>query len=179
MESVTFLGAKSEWWSAYLAPETNCLLYRYGNMDFILFSGVKQCFSGGNRRMVISYDIGCQWSRNLEKRMQQYPPSISLPSDTDLVVGVPKFHLAGHGKKCQTRYSFNYLPGSGRTCGELVETDWGVNNAVGPSTREMSSWARQEVLNDHWGHWNWRKIVKLGELYFYSPLVRLSAHYLI
>jgi len=131
-------------------------------MDFILFSALKR---DSNNRIVISYDIGCQWNANLKRRMEKYPSHIQIEEDTVIEVAIPKFHLTAHGSSCQTRFSFNFLPGSGRTCGELVETDWGVHNILGASTREMSPASRHETLNDHWGNWNWRKITALRTLH--------------
>jgi hypothetical protein len=143
----------------------NCLaasegrLNRYSHMDFILFSAVK---GGRWTLLVISYDIACQWCKNLHTRMLGFPETIRVDENTVIVVGIPKFHLHGHGPDCQTRYSFNFMVGAGRTCGETVETEWSVINIVSLSTREMSYAARHETLNDHWGHWNWRKVVDLG-----------------
>jgi len=131
-------------------------------MDFILFSGLKEIQVDHVR---ISYDIACQWHVNLKKRMQSFPRAIQIVSPVALDFGIPKFHLHGHGASCQSKFSFNYLPGSGRTCGEGVETDWSVMNIVGASTREMSPSGRQETLDDHWGHWNWRKVTGFRTFY--------------
>lgn len=138
-------------------------------MDYILFSGLKKC---NIKCISISYDIMCQWSKRLDTRQKQFPADIRLPQDTSLAFGIPKFHLEGHGPACRTRFSFNFLPGSGRTCGETVETEWSVINIVAPSTREMAPSARQETLSDHWGYWNWRKTTGFG-LYF-LPYIDLS-----
>lgn len=135
------------------------LLYRYANMDFILFSGLK----GANIDHIrISYDIMCQWCKRLPGRMEKFPEALQLPADTSLSFGIPKFHLEGHGPACRTKFSFNYLPGSGRTCGEMVETEWSFINPVATSTKEMAPCARQETLNDHWSFWNWRKTTGFG-----------------
>jgi hypothetical protein len=128
-------------------------------MDFIVFSALKR---GGNAHVVSSYDIACQWSKNLKRRMERYPPCISFDQGNTIDVVIPKFHLQAHGASCQTVFSFNFLPGSGRMCGELVETDWGIHNILGASTREMSPASRHETLNDHWSNWNWRKVTNLS-----------------
>ena len=62
-------------------------------------------------------------------------------------------------KKCHENFSLGYLVGAGRTCGEEVETSWSHTNALAPSDREMGPAARHETLNDHWGGWNFKKIV--------------------
>lgn len=75
---------------------------------------------------------------------------------------------AGHGFECRTRYSFNWQPGVGRTHGETVEQEWSHINGAVLMTREMGSGARHAALDDHWGGWNWRKLVDIGMFYFIS-----------
>jgi hypothetical protein len=112
-------------------------------------------------RIVISYDIGCRWSKNLWEQILKYDDDdLQLPEDTQLEIGIPSWHVNGHGSYCQNNYSLNYLPSVGRTCGEDVEISWSQTNSLAPSTREMGSGAWQETLNDHWDGWNLRKIVR-------------------
>lgn len=129
-------------------------------MDYILFSGLK---GSGASHIFLSYDIMCQWKKKLQDRMKKFPKDLQLPEGTSLSFGIPKFHLEGHGPACRVKFSFNFIPGSGRTCGESVETEWSSINPVGASTREMSRSGRQETLDDHWSHWNWRKVTGFGE----------------
>lgn len=152
------------------------LLYRYANMDYLLFSGLKK---SNVSRICISYDIMCQWSKRLAIRQKMFPKEIRLPPYTTLSFGIPKFHLEGHGPACRTRFSFNFLAGSGRTCGESVETEWSVINIVASSTREMSPSARHETLNDHWGYWNWRKTTSFGVFLCFSDLKVNSAELVV
>lgn len=128
-------------------------------MDYIVFSGIK---GNSTTEVRISYDIACQWCKKLKQRMATFPESIAIDPKTEISVGIPKFHLHGHGPSCQSTFSFNFLPGSGRTHGEGVETEWSVMNIVATSTKEMAPSARHETLNDHWGHWNYQKVVGLS-----------------
>ena len=125
-------------------------------MDWIILS----CLVGITLlRLVISYDIACQWRKNLFERMSEYPEEMRLPSDLEVEVGIPNWHVNGHGTECQNNLSLSYIPGVGRTCGEDVETSWAHTNSLAPSTREMGPGARIETLNDHWNGWNFRKII--------------------
>lgn len=72
---------------------------------------------------------------------------------------VLKFHLQAHIEKCQTTYSFNFLPGVGWTDGEAPEQGWANINPIASRTKEMGLGAHQDVLNDHFSHSNWQKIV--------------------
>ena len=110
-------------------------------------------------RIVISYDIGCQWSKNLADRISAYDEDMQISEGVKLEIGIPNWHVNGHGAFCRNNYSLNYLPGVGRTCGEDVEISWSQTNSLAPSTREMGPGARRETLNDHWNGWNMRKIV--------------------
>jgi hypothetical protein len=80
---------------------------------------------------------------------------------------VPKLHLCAHTLLCQRTYSLNYLPGSGRTDGEGVERPWANIGGMATSTREMGPGSRHDTLDDHFGYWNWQKLVGLGEFFFF------------
>jgi hypothetical protein len=128
---------------------------RYCNMDYIIFSalaGVKL------RRIVITYDIGCQWCKNVQRRMEELPDDLKLDLTTMVKVGIPSWHINGHGKNCKT-FCLSYMDGVGRTCGEEVEMTWAQMNALGTSVREMGPGARHETLNDQWCGSNFQKII--------------------
>jgi hypothetical protein len=137
---------------------------RYANMDFIVLSTLTGMTVGS---LTLSYDIACQWSRNFTKRITQFPAEMQLPApilDTIKYV-IPKFHIYGHGRQCQTKFSLNFLPYSARTNGEEPERWWAHINPVSMSTREMTAGARHDTIDDHAGSWNWHKITNLGERY--------------
>lgn len=126
--------------------------------------------------LVISYDIACQWSKNFSTRIVEFPVELRYPlAGIDFVSVIPKFHIYAHGKKCQSVWSLNYLRWMGRTDGEGVEREWSHINPVALSTRLMGPGARHDTLDDHWGAWNWRKLVVLGAcLGFLSFLVYVT-----
>ena len=129
---------------------------RYCNMDYLIFCALLFIILPW---IIITYDIGCQWSKNLWKRMEDYPDAMKINPNTRVDVKVPSWHINSHGKACRDNFSLNYLVGAGRTCGEEVETSWSHTNALAPSVREMGPGARHETLNDHWSGWNFHKIV--------------------
>jgi hypothetical protein len=123
--------------------------------------------------VVLSYDIGCQWSKNLQQRVLEFPEDMRLDANANIEVKVPNWHINGHGEFCRTHYSSNYLKGAGRTCGEDVETSWVGTNPLGPSVRELGPASRHELLNDQWNGWNFQKIVGFRMFYpiLYSCLL--------
>ncbi len=131
-------------------------------MDYFLLSSLRH---NGYKRLVISYDIACQWSKKLLHRCHLYPENQILTSAPDLLFLVPKFHLPAHVAACQIGYSFNLTPGVGRTDGEAPERGWSAANAMAASTREMGPGSRRDTLDDHFGDYNWRKITAFGIYY--------------
>ncbi|KAH9895248.1 hypothetical protein C8Q73DRAFT_619173, partial [Cubamyces lactineus] len=116
---------------------------RYANTDFVLFSTLK----GSSLGLLLSYDIACQWSRNLLKRMHELPEELQL--DVDAIPGIrysiPKKHYRVHGPN-HSQYSLNYQEHVGRTYGEGIESQWSHLNPIALSTREMSPGARSDFL---------------------------------
>lgn len=130
-------------------------------MDYAFFSAM-QHFS--HKTLNVSYDIACQWHKNLWARMSVLPSSIHLQhTNMNIRFFVPKFHLPAHIPKCHTLYSFNFLPGVGRTDGEAPERGWASINAAASSTKEMGPGSRHDTLDDHFGDWNWKKLTGLGQ----------------
>ncbi|KAF9523674.1 hypothetical protein CPB83DRAFT_898542 [Crepidotus variabilis] len=135
---------------------------RYLNMDYLFLRSLQH---NPPSQVVVSYDIACQWSKNLTSRCEEYPPSLISTNNLVLDFLVPKFHLPAHIDKCQAAYSFNYIPGMGRTDGEAPERGWSDSNEISSSTKEMGPGSRHDTLDDHFGDYNWRKTMALGETY--------------
>lgn len=76
---------------------------------------------------------------------------------------VPKFHLPAHIESYNLMFSFNLTPGIGRTDGEAPERGWANINPVAQSTKEMGPGTRHDTLNDHFGNWNWKKVIGMGK----------------
>ena len=129
----------------------------------------------------ITYDIGCQWSKNFRSRILDFPESMQIDPETRVDVAIPSWHINGHGRKCRTDFCLGYTKGAGRTCGEEVETTWSSTNPLAPSVREMAPGARHDTLNDHWNGWNIRKIVSFRKFQFVAfrliSLILLSNRY--
>ncbi|KAK0478565.1 hypothetical protein EDD18DRAFT_1312566 [Armillaria luteobubalina] len=103
---------------------------RYINMDYFALS-MLACSTPP--WLVISYDIACQWHKN---------------------VFILKFHLPAHILPCHNNFSFNYSVKVGRTDGEAPEQDWAATNALANSTKEMGPGSCQDTLDNHFGDYN-------------------------
>ncbi|KAG1886583.1 hypothetical protein F4604DRAFT_1917395 [Suillus subluteus] len=110
---------------------------KYINMDYIVFSALSTLSTAPI--VNFSYDIAC------------HPITRKQP-----------FHIAAHIPTCQTNFSFNWTPGVGRTDGEAPERGWADINHIASSTKEMGPGSRRDILDDHFGDWNWKKVASLG-----------------
>ncbi|KAG2028955.1 hypothetical protein BDR03DRAFT_882220 [Suillus americanus] len=120
--------------------------------------------SHGVHVLNISYDIACQWNKNLWSRMSAFPHKYHINHDEKVITFlVPKFHLPAHIACCQTRFSFNFIKGVGRTDGEAPERGWADINPLATSTCEMGPGSRRDTIDDHFNDWNWKKVCAMGE----------------
>jgi hypothetical protein len=129
------------------------------------------------RSIALTYDIVCQWTRNVDKRIPLFPtynaqsrmpiPTFNAGAHMSKCVeyGIPKFHLPGHGDKCSSRWSLNYRRWWGRTDGEGIERNWAVLNRFATATREMAAGARHDFLDYQMGAASFRKICGFGEFF--------------
>ncbi|THU93123.1 hypothetical protein K435DRAFT_861819 [Dendrothele bispora CBS 962.96] len=136
---------------------------RYANMDWIVACLLQH--HDPRLTKVFSYDIACQWCRHIIKHLLKLPPLLRLNLIFHIVYFVvPKLHIYGHQILCQLHYSLNWLWGAGRTDGEGIERPWAHMGPVATSTRDMGPGSRHDTMDDHWGHWNWCKLINLGTL---------------
>lgn len=136
-------------------------------MDYVLFSALRHARREPDARLPVNltYDIVCQYHRNLVSRMAKLPDALCIPADlVKFRYFIPKFHLPAHGSSCQTRFSLNWNRHCGRTYAERTEQEWRVGNKLGPATLEMGPGARHATLDDQWGGWNIRHLFSLGNI---------------
>jgi hypothetical protein len=130
---------------------------RYCNMTFLFFSAV---LNFAMTWLVLSYDIACQFSKNIWSRMDELPEKYHLKIDRlNVRWMVPNFHLPPHKKGCHSPFSFHWLWGAGRTHGETVEQNWEFLNGAAASTKLMGLGSRVSTLEGLFGFHNWRRLV--------------------
>lgn len=125
--------------------------------------------------LIASYDIACQWKINFASRMEAFPPAMQIPQEKleNMKNVIPKFHGPAHELKCQAPHSLNLVEGVGRTDGEGIERNWSEMNGVASSTAEMGPGSRHDTLDDHFGHHNFRKYVRMGTFLAFFGLIIL------
>ncbi|KAJ7079699.1 hypothetical protein C8R44DRAFT_754580 [Mycena epipterygia] len=134
---------------------------RYLNMDYMFFKSI-----AGTEviQFFVSYDIACQWYINIWNRMTAYRNADLMVNGHEKLMTflIPKFHLPAHIEACNLMFSFNLTRFMGLTDGEAPERGWANTNPLAASTKEMCLGARRDTLNDHFGNWNFKKIVGMG-----------------
>ncbi|KAJ6579816.1 hypothetical protein B0H10DRAFT_2235569 [Mycena sp. CBHHK59/15] len=135
---------------------------RYINMDYMLWMSLAN--HDDIVQLFVSYDIVCQWHKNIWRRLAKYGPKIvERGFKRGYVWLIPKFHLPAHIEACNILYSFNLTPLVGQTDGEAPERGWANTNPLTNSTKEMGPGARCDALDDHFNDWNHKKILGLGK----------------
>lgn len=135
---------------------TDSTLSRYCNVDFNVLAtliGILLLW------IVLTYDVACQWSKNLRTCIADFPLEMQIPEMMRLDVAIPGWHINRHGETCRNNFNISYIEGAGRMVGEDVETVWAGTNPLALSIREMGPAAWHDTLNDHWNRWNFCKII--------------------
>ncbi|KAF7321401.1 CxC2 domain-containing protein [Mycena kentingensis (nom. inval.)] len=140
-----------------------CARHEYGNMDYILASLLRHIHA--RLRKVLSYDIACQWWKDLKERLEKLPPLVRLHLILSLTrFVVPKMHIIAHIVLCRLLFDLRLVPGSGQTDGEGIERLWASIAGLAASSKLSGHGARADLLDDHWSFWNWCKFVGLPAL---------------
>ncbi|KAF7326720.1 CxC2 domain-containing protein [Mycena sanguinolenta] len=110
---------------------------RYINMDYMLWKSLQGY--DDLIQLIFSYDIVCQWSINIWRRLAQYKPELK--------------NRAGTGYRYWPRRMAKprSVAGPTRILSQLAQG-------------EMGPGARRDILDDHFNNWNHKKIVALGRV---------------
>lgn len=135
--------------------------YRFSNMDYI--TALIIYYFCAVSIILFSYDIACQWFVNLYRRMEHWPPALRIPASTTLIPAIPKLHEPMHGRTNHQQFSLNFIPGVGKSDMETPERVWAGHNGLGNSTKTQGPGGCHDVLDDHFGFWNWLKYIGIGK----------------
>jgi hypothetical protein len=136
------------------------IIGRQMNMDYCLSEALKYNMYG-IRRVILYYDIMCQFWKNLRRRFQDNP-HLNFPGAIEIFRAIGLFHVHGHIDQCFARFAPTFIPGAGEVDGEVLETLWAVLNRTADSIRAMTTAHRRECLDDHMNDSNWKKLVNMG-----------------
>ena len=118
-------------------------------------------------KVVLSYDICCQYSKQLADCLASYdfPHGFRVELAEDRIrFVIPKLHIHGHKLFCQLLFNLNWTCGCGRTDGEGVERPWAALGALGARLRVMGPGSASDTLDDHGLFWNSCRKIGFGNL---------------
>ena len=144
-------------------------------MDYILHWIF--AYLNGLQRILILYDIMCQYFVHLYRRFTA-SPHLRMPPGLTILRGIGQFHVHGHIKECFARYAPTFIKGSGMLAGEIIETLWSPLNHTASSARTMTWYHRQEYLDSHMADSNWKKLIGMYTSDHYSQYHVEDTHYL-
>ena len=129
------------------APNSLVDLYKgeqQKNVDFSFLQALRTTGVDPAQGVMIIYDIACQYMVHLKDRIGHL-----LDKDMQIDSAIGLFHVHAHKDECLFRYATSYIPGSGVTAGEILESMWSTLNSISPTVRTATLAHRAEVLDDH------------------------------
>ena len=130
-------------------------------MDYALSQALNYKTDGISRAITF-YDINCQYNKHLMDRVAA-SMYLSIPSSMKIIPAIGLWHVHGHQDSCYVRYASNFIPGTGRIDGEIMETLWAPLNIISPSARGMGTTHRKEVLDYQMNDCNFMKMIRISE----------------
>ncbi len=100
--------------------------------------------------LVISYDIACQWHKNLPTHMDTMTPEYRLELDNYDIALYPNFTSLRTEVHAKAGSLSTFVRTWGAPTAKNIERGWAWLNPASLSTREMGPGARQDALDDQW-----------------------------
>lgn len=135
------------------------------NMDYALNEALKYTTNADTPGVILAYDINCQYSINLRRRLAE-GQFLEARENLPILPAIGLFHVHGHQETCYARYAPTFVRGIGKGDGEILETNWSILNGISSMTRTMTLAHRSEVMDAHIGDNNWKKMVNMGKFPF-------------
>jgi Kyakuja-Dileera-Zisupton transposase len=158
-----------------VSAQTLISIDRQKNIDYAICKALNSKTMKGIDRSLLVYDVFCQWIINFLARVDQ-SPFLSIPEGLQIVGAIGDFHVGGHVDDCLPRYTLAYVPGSGVIDGEILETLWAVLNETSRSAKGATMAHRNEILDDHMNHSNWKKLIGMRK---YKYLIKVRLHLIL
>ena len=134
---------------------------RQMNIDYSFSEALKTTNTDGITEVLLIYDIMCQYGVHMDRRFTE-ASGLNIPETITVIKAIGLFHVHGHQDSCLYRFAPTYIPGVGMVDGEVLETLWSMLNEISQSVRSATLATREEVLDDHMGDSNWKKLIKIS-----------------
>ena len=94
--------------------------------------------------LMIIYDIACQYINHLQEWIGN-----QLLTGLEINHAIGLFHVHAHKEQCFFQYATSFIPGTGVTASEILESLWSGLNGISPTTCTATLAHCAEVLDDH------------------------------
>ncbi|KAG1841512.1 hypothetical protein F4604DRAFT_1690349 [Suillus subluteus] len=131
------------------------------NMDYALCQALGYNTDGIDRALTF-YDINCQYHKHLNWWVEE-SPYLDLPWGMEVIPGIGLWHVHGHQDKCYVRYASNFITGTARIDGKIMETLWAPLNIISLSARGMSTPHQKECLDFQMNDCNFMKMIQMSK----------------
>ncbi|KAF8229600.1 hypothetical protein L208DRAFT_1150757, partial [Tricholoma matsutake] len=89
------------------------------HMDYSLSEALKNTNITGLKKIILIYDIMCQYWKRLRLQMEE-SQYIQLPLSITILHGIGLFHVGGHVWQCFSCFSLSFIPGARQVDGEIL-----------------------------------------------------------
>ncbi|KAF8873364.1 hypothetical protein CPB84DRAFT_1895273, partial [Gymnopilus junonius] len=114
--------------------------------------------------VLISYDVTCSYCVHVLERFI----NTTQIQDVAQIIAIarwliPLVHVQNHNDDCMYRFASAYIKSAGHFHGETAEHFWPTGNQLGGQTCQMNAGHCHDTLIDHFGNWNFKKLINLHE----------------
>jgi hypothetical protein len=138
------------------------------NVDWAFLKALEATSIDHDQGVLFIYDLMCQYFIYFLLRIGHL-----LPENLKIDRGIGSFHVHGHKDECLFRFGTSFIPYSGVTVGEILESLWANMNAITPAARTASLAHRAELLDDHASDSNHKKSLGLRKISLFFQCLRL------
>ncbi|KAG1805128.1 hypothetical protein EV424DRAFT_1474414 [Suillus variegatus] len=133
---------------------------RQMNMDYALCEALK-INTDGLRHVLTFYDVNCQYHKRLKDHIAE-SLILEIPKELNIIPGIGLWHVHGHQDSCFVRYASNFIEGTGRIDGEIMETLWVPLNIISLAACGMGTPHHKECLDYQMNDCNFMKIIRMS-----------------
>ncbi|KAG2058517.1 hypothetical protein BDR06DRAFT_1030067 [Suillus hirtellus] len=130
-------------------------------------------FQKGERQMNMDYvlcealKLNAEGIRHYHKHLQEQiadSPLLKMHGELEITTGIGLWHVHGHQDSCYVRYASNFIQGTARIDGEIMETLWAPLNIISPAARGMGTPHQKECLDYQMNDCNFMKMIRMTKL---------------
>ncbi|KAG1804565.1 hypothetical protein EV424DRAFT_1474441 [Suillus variegatus] len=108
------------------------------------------------------YDVNCQYHKHLQDHIAD-SLLLKMHDKLEITPSIGLWHVHGHQDSCYVRYASNFIQGTARIDGEIMETLWAPLNIISPAAHGMGTPHRKECLDYQMNDCNFMKMIRMSK----------------